>query len=146
MNQVANQERRHWAFRIREENIGSTAPIDPLLVASATQVAEGGQPIPEAKACGRRVVLASRTNTLLSIPMLFFMGAASHYPLINLKVSGASPAWFWIVTLAIIGAVELNALVGTQGATKKPLDTVSGTLCIGFTLTAILYSLFLILL
>jgi uncharacterized membrane protein len=121
-------------------------PKQKVVIASATQVAEGGQPIPEAKACGRRVVLASRTNTLLSIPMLFFMGAASHYPLIGVKVSGASPAWFWIVTLAIIGAVELNALVGTQGATKKPLDTVSGTLCLGFTLTAILYSLFLILL
>ena len=31
-----------------------------------------------APGAGRR--LTSRTNTVFSIPMLFFMGAASHYP------------------------------------------------------------------
>jgi len=34
---------------------------------------------PEEKAkAGRIAFLASRTNTMLSIPMLFFMGASSH--------------------------------------------------------------------
>jgi uncharacterized membrane protein len=32
----------------------------------------------EKKTCARRAFLASRTNTLLSIPMLFFMSASSH--------------------------------------------------------------------
>lgn len=31
----------------------------------------------------RRVFLASRTNTYLSIPMLFFMGASTHLPLVK---------------------------------------------------------------
>ena len=31
----------------------------------------------------RRAFLASRTNTWLSIPMLFFMGAASHFPIFS---------------------------------------------------------------
>jgi hypothetical protein len=47
--------------------------------------------------------------------------------------------------LIIIGAVELNCLVGTQGATKKPLDSVSGALWFGFILWAVLYILLLIL-
>jgi uncharacterized membrane protein len=36
---------------------------------------------PEAAAMGRMAFLASRTNAWLSLPMLFFMGAASHYPI-----------------------------------------------------------------
>jgi hypothetical protein len=40
--------------------------------------------------------------------------------------------------------LELNALIGSQGPTKKPLDTVSGTLWAGFILTALLYLLFLL--
>ena len=73
------------------------------------------------------------------------MGAASHYPSIAGQAS-VSKAGFWIISLAIIGAVELNCLVGTQGAAKKPLDSVSGTIWAGFILTAILYLLFMLLL
>ena len=32
----------------------------------------------------RRAFLASRTNTWLSLPMLFFMGAASHFPIFSM--------------------------------------------------------------
>jgi uncharacterized membrane protein len=119
-------------------------PAQQVVIASTTQVAQGGQAIPEAAARGRRAALASRTNTLFSIPMLFYMGAARHYPGLVGDPSGAAQAWFWIVVLVIITAVEANALVGTQGATKKPLDSVSGTLWAGFILAAVLYLLFLI--
>jgi hypothetical protein len=46
-----------------------------------------------------------------------------------------------LLVLVIIGAVEANALVGTQGATKKPLDSVSGALWSGFLLTGIFFLL-----
>jgi uncharacterized membrane protein len=36
---------------------------------------------PESAAMARMAFLASRTNAWLSLPMLFFMGAASHYPI-----------------------------------------------------------------
>jgi len=120
-------------------------PKQQVVIASATQAAQGGQVIPEAAACARRASLASRTNTLFSIPMLFFMGSASHYPSIVGQTSAGSLTWFWISSLVIIALVEINCLVGTQGATKKPLDSVSGTIWAGFILTAILYLLFLIL-
>lgn len=44
-------------------------------------VAEG---VDKAK-LGRRAFLASRTNTWLSLAMLFFMGAATHFPIFNVK-------------------------------------------------------------
>jgi len=117
-------------------------PKQQVVIASAVQVAQGGQAIPEAAAGARRAALASRTNTLFSIPMLFFMGAASHYTVLVGQTSTVTLTWFWIISLVIIGAVELNCLIGTQGVTKKPLDSVSGTLWAGFILTAILYFLF----
>ena len=114
-------------------------PNQQIVIASANQVAQGGQPLPTAAAVGRRAGLASRTNTVFSIPMLFFMGAAMHYP----GLVGPSPALgiFWLISLIITAAVEYNALVGTQGATKKPLDSVSGALWVGFLLTGIFYVL-----
>ena len=119
-------------------------PKQKVVIASATQVAQGGQAIPEAAACARRAALASRTNTLFSIPMLFYMGAASHYTSLVGKTGPASLTWWAIVGGVVIGAVELNCLIGSQGATKKPLDSVSGTLWAGFILTAVLTLLFLI--
>ena len=38
---------------------------------------------PQSAAMGRLGFLASRTNAWLSLPMLFFMGAASHYPFLG---------------------------------------------------------------
>jgi uncharacterized membrane protein len=35
----------------------------------------------KSKAMARMAFLCSRTNAYLSIPMLFFMAAASHYPM-----------------------------------------------------------------
>jgi uncharacterized membrane protein len=44
--------------------------------------AKNGTPMPDkAKYLARQAFLCSRTNFVLSFPMLFFMGAASHYPM-----------------------------------------------------------------
>jgi uncharacterized membrane protein len=116
-------------------------PNQQTVIASTNQVAQGGQALPAAAGAARRAALTSRTNTVFSIPMLFFMGAASHYT--SLVGPSRSDAVFWILSLIIVGAVEYNALVGTQGTTKKPLDSVSGALWAGFILTAVFYVLVL---
>ena len=74
--------------------------------------------------------------------MLFFMGAASHYgSMVGTFGHIDSRHYYWLVVLVIIGAFEANALIGTQGAAKKPLDSVKGALWYGFLLTGILYLL-----
>jgi len=118
-------------------------PKQQIVIASTNQVASGGQAIPDAAAAARRAGLTSRTNTVFSIPMLFFMGAASHYP--SLVRANASHGVFWALAIIIVAAVEYNALSGTQGPTKKPLDSVSGALWTGFFLTAVFYVIFLVL-
>ena len=118
-------------------------PAQQVVIASATQVAKGGSAIPETAARGARSGVASRTNTLLSIPMLFFMGSASHLSLPN--PSGASQKIAALILLLVVMAiVEANALAGPAtpdkaGAGKKLLATLNGTFWAGFIVTAVLY-------
>ncbi len=116
-------------------------PKQKVVIASATRVAEGGQPIPEAADCSRRVVLTSRTNLLLSIPMLFLMVAATHDPAMTVMSEQSAPVWFWLVVVVIIGAIEINTLAGLHGATKKPLETLAGPFAAGFGILAVFYLL-----
>ena len=107
-------------------------------MASAQQVAKGGQAIPEAAARGQRAGFTSRTNTLLSIPMLFFMGAASHLAMFPSTTAGSNVAML-ILLAVVMAAAEYNALVGTTGPGKKMLGSLKGTFWAGFILSAILY-------
>jgi uncharacterized membrane protein len=113
-------------------------PAQQIVMASAQQVAKGGQAIPEAAARGQRAGFASRTNTLLSIPMLFFMGAASHLPAFN-KISGGGKTAALIFLIIVLAVAEINAMVGTTGPGKKMLSTLKGTFWGGFVLTLIIY-------
>lgn len=108
-------------------------PAQKVVIQSATQTASGGAAIPTAAARGARAAVASRTNTLFSIPMLFFMGAASHLPF---AVSETADFALLAGVLALIaGVIELNALKGKTG----PMTTVKGVIHSGFALTVFLY-------
>ena len=112
-------------------------PAQQVVIKSAEQVAAGGEAIPEAAARGARAGLASRTNTLFSIPMLFFMGAASHLSFNN----GANDGLYWLIAGVLILATEINCLVGSGLVTQKPLASVAGTIHAGLGLTLVLYLL-----
>ena len=59
-------------------------PLQKKIIAATRATAESGAPAPpEMPQWARRAFLASRTNAWLSIPMLFFMGAASHFPIFS---------------------------------------------------------------
>jgi uncharacterized membrane protein len=115
-------------------------PKQKIVIQNAIETAAGRPANPAAAAEGARSGLASRTNTLLSIPMLFYMGAASHLTGLRVPRSGLG---FWIIAGAIVLVVEANALYGAPGkGTTKPLATVSGTLWAGFILALVFYVLF----
>jgi uncharacterized membrane protein len=106
-----------------------------VVIANAVATAGGGQANPAAAGAGRRAFLASRTNVVLSFPMLFFMGAASHF---TLPAAGNRGLWA-LLLLGIIALLEINALVGTTGPTKKPIETVRGTIITGLVTAALVY-------
>jgi uncharacterized membrane protein len=114
-------------------------PKNQIVIQNAIDTGAGKPANPAAAPAGARGGLASRTNVLLSIPMLLMMGSASHSPLPRARGGGAAVV-FWIVTLLIIALVEANALWGKPGqGAAKPLATIKGTLWAGFILTAVFY-------
>jgi uncharacterized membrane protein len=116
-------------------------PAQQVVIANANTVASGGQANPAAAARGAKAGMASRTNTLLSIPMLFFMAAASHFPTLtsSLDTGGGALGAYWVVALLVMGALEANALIGPGAQTQKMLTTVSGTIHGGLIVSIVFY-------
>ncbi len=54
-------------------------PNQKKVIAAVAAAAQGTPAPPEMAQWGRTALIASRINFLLSIPMLFFMGAGSHF-------------------------------------------------------------------
>ena len=116
-------------------------PAQKVVIANANNVASGGDADPSAAGRGARAGLASRTNTLFSIPMLFFMAAATHYPSLtsSLDMGEGSLMLYWIVAFIAIGVAEAGALMGPGLPTQKPLASVSGTIHAGVWLAVLLF-------
>ena len=112
-------------------------PNQKTVIASAKQVAGGGEALPDAASALAKAGLASRTNTLFSIPMLFFMAASTHLGgNVATPLSQASPAEL-ITVFGLIILLALNGLFGKTG----PITTVKGVISSGILLTVVLYLL-----
>lgn len=109
-------------------------PNQKIVIESAQAVAAGGQANPNAAAAGAKALLASRTNTMFSVPMLFFMLAARNLP-VSVSVEKI-PTYAAIFAILLVG-LEINALKGKQG----PMTTVKGVITCGFVLSAVVYLL-----
>ncbi len=94
----------------------------------------------DAPAAAAAAGLASRTNTLFSAPMLFFMGASTHLP------AGMSPDGAYtlaggasgsaiLIAIVIILLLQVNALWGKTG----PITSVNGVIGSSLVLTLLLY-------
>lgn len=114
-------------------------PNQKIVIASAEAAATGGSADPRAADAGRRALLTSRTNVVMSIPMLFFMATASHLSLFS-KATNGEKTLYAIIALVILLVVEGNALFGLTGPAKKPLEKVNTTIFSGFVLFGVLYT------
>lgn len=124
-------------------------PNQKIFIASAEATAAGREALPEAARAARKAACASRTNTLLSIPMLFFMGAASHFAgryndPTGVAAPGGSRAIYWLITLLLVAVIEAIALrAPAPGAPEaKHIDDHRNTLIAGFALWAVFIILF----
>jgi uncharacterized membrane protein len=109
-------------------------PNQKVVIASAVQVAGGGEANPEAASALAKAGLASRTNTLFSLPMLFFMGSSAHLP--HGLIGDASETSIGIIMLIIL-LLAGNGIFGKQG----PMTSVGGVISCGVGLTVVLYGL-----
>jgi uncharacterized membrane protein len=109
-------------------------PKQKIVIASAEQVAAGGDPDPAADGALAKAGLASRTNTLFSIPMLFFMASSVHLAQLSAPITSASILSL-AVTFGLIALLQANALAGKAG----PMSSVKGVIHMGVLLTLVLY-------
>ena len=128
-------------------------PKQQVVIANARNVLAGGQADPAAADAARRGALASRMNTIYSIPMLLFMVGAPHFFLNGHYSPDLHPGRrtaYWIITVVVWGVLELNALgviAGTaQNWTKKIYETHLNAIITGLVLAVGWYALWEILL
>ena len=109
-------------------------PNQKIVIASAEKAAAGGEADPAAAGALGKAGLASRTNTLFSIPMLFFMASSVHLAQLSTPVMSAGILSL-IVVFGIILALAINGIKGKTG----PMTSVKGVIHMGLLLTLILY-------
>ena len=112
-----------------------------VIIASAESVAAGGQANPDAAALAKPAARASRANTFLSIPMLWFMVFAAHGAAFFDAIGGTTG--YWILVLVLWAFVEGSAL-GLIGGFDSPFcklafDKHRNTIIGGFVLLAVIY-------
>lgn len=109
-------------------------PKQKIAIASAEKVAAGGEADPAAAGALAKAGLASRTNTLFSIPMLFFMASSVHLPQLSAPLGSSSI----LSKVVVFGLILLLAINGIKGKTG-PMTTVKGVIHMGLLLTVVLY-------
>ncbi len=109
-------------------------PNQKMVIQNAKDVAEGKPANPAVASAGAKALLASRTNTLFSIPMLFYMLGAAHLPI---QMNMDKVIIYWVVLLLLWAGIELNVFKGKLG----PLTTVKGVISSGFAFTLLIYLL-----
>ncbi len=90
-------------------------------------------------AAGGKALLASRTNTLFSAPMLFGMLGSGHGSLSTMGSGGQQAMSMgdtgFLIALAIIVLLELNAIIGKTGI----MTSVKGVIHSSLALTAVIF-------
>lgn len=122
-------------------------PAQKIAIGSAERVAAGGEADPGAAPAAKRAGRASRANTLMSIPMLWFMGFTSHFSGIfggsvrELDGSELFGAWIvFVVTLAIVEGAALGWYGGYDGPLAKAFyDDHRATIIWGLVAWVVLY-------
>ena len=118
-------------------------PAQKRAIANAQNILAGGEADAGLPPVMRRAATCSRTNTFLSIPMLFFMVAAAHFLAFGgYDSSEGGKRALWYVIVLVVGivaeAIALKAPAVGSGLTKH-LDDHKNTIIAGFVLTIVLY-------
>ena len=111
-------------------------PNQKVVIASNEAVAAGGESDPSAAGSAAKALLASRTNTFFSAPMLFLMGSHSEFIRGPFDVDTGAPSSpvGLILGLIIIAVIEANAIWGKT----MVLTTVKGVITSSIVLTVVM--------
>jgi len=105
-------------------------PNQQIVIANARNVQAGGEADPNAPAAARAGAMASRQNTIFSLPLLVFMVGASHfYALSHFSYQPGGGKWFvyLLIGVAVLVVLELNALGKISGRGNTGLNVIYET-------------------
>jgi uncharacterized membrane protein len=124
-------------------------PAQQIVIANARNVKAGGEANPAAAAAARAGAMASRQNTIFSLPLLVFMVGASHFynvgPGFGDYISSSKCVIYLIIGIVVLAVLELNALGKISGRGNTGLNVIYEThknaMYTGFVLIAAFYIL-----
>ena len=106
-------------------------PAQQVVIANARNVQAGGEADPNAPASARAGAMASRQNTIFSLPLLVFMVGASHFYVYTDHFAVKPSAGLWIIYLlvgvAVAAIMEANALGKVSGRGSGGLNVMYET-------------------
>ncbi len=128
-------------------------PQNQVVIGNSRTLLAGGEANPNAAASARAGAMASRQNTIFSLPVLFFMvGSAHGHGFFTLGDSfavgslSAGKAWIYIIIgLIVIAVLEANALGYISGRGNTGLNVIYEThknaMYTGFGIIVVMYIL-----
>lgn len=106
-------------------------PAQQIVIANARNVQAGGDANPDAPAAGRKGAMASRQNTIFSLPLLVFMVGASHIysnsEYFSFDLDTGKWWLYFIIGVAIVAVLEANALGRISGRGAGGLNVIYET-------------------
>ena len=96
----------------------------------------------DAAISGPKAALASRTNTLFSVAMLYFMVSSAHYPHGGFLMQGTMSGTAFIAGMGLILAIEANAIWGKMWSFMTSVRAViTSSVVLAVVLSSIAYYL-----
>jgi uncharacterized membrane protein len=105
-------------------------PAQQVVIGNARNVQAGGEADPNAAAAARAGAMASRQNTIFSLPLLVFMVGASHfYAFSHFDPKPSTGLWviYLLVGIAVAIILEANALGKVSGRGSNGLNVIYET-------------------
>jgi uncharacterized membrane protein len=106
-------------------------PNQQVVIGNARNLLAGGEANPNAAASARAGAMASRQNTIFSLPLLVFMVGASHFyngaPVFSAYLSTGKTITYLIIGIVVLVVLELNALGKISGTGNTGLNWIYET-------------------
>jgi hypothetical protein len=105
-------------------------PNQQIVIGNARNVLAGNEADPAAAAAARKGAMASRQNTIFSLPLLVFMVGASHFFNdfhFGSDLSVGTTLVFILIGLVVLGVLEANSLGYISGTGNGGLNVIYET-------------------
>ena len=105
-------------------------PAQQVVIGNARNVLAGNEADPAAAAAGRKGAMASRQNTIFSLPLLVAMVGASHFynfAHFGSSLSGGKTVVYILIGIIVLAVLEANALGFISGTGNTGLNVIYET-------------------